>query len=170
MKPESVESFRALEKSLDDLIKIYRHLLGVVRREKEILVSANLQDLNENNKTKEAMLIKARQLEEFRMAATKSFARSEGISDESKLIDIAQFVGGETGLRLQNIQSVLELLLKRVKEHNVQNEVLVNAALENISGAMNSIREVISEKPTYKKSGSMKNHTREPGKLVSKEA
>ncbi|MEQ1666248.1 MAG: hypothetical protein ABL927_12830, partial [Bdellovibrionales bacterium] len=63
MKPESLELYKKLELSLNELIKVYRHLLGVVRKEKDILVSANLNDLNENNKSKEAMLNQAHKLE-----------------------------------------------------------------------------------------------------------
>lgn len=170
MKPESLELYSVFERSLDDLIKIYRHLLGVVRKERDILITANLTELNENNKTKEAMLIKARHLEEARIAASRALAISEAMPPESKLMDFARHLGGERAERLVNIQSVLELLLKRVKEHNIQNEVLVKSALENITGAMGNIRETVSAKPTYKKTGDMASRSGESGKLVSKEA
>ena len=48
---------------LDEQIRVYRHLLECVRKEKDILDSANLDDLNENNRTKEAFLLKIRALE-----------------------------------------------------------------------------------------------------------
>ena len=47
-----------LIQTLEEQIKVYRHLLEVVRKEKDILISANLDDLNENNRAKEAMLLK----------------------------------------------------------------------------------------------------------------
>src|SRR5688500_11038698 len=140
-KTKSKESIQKLEKSNDDLIKAYRHLLGVVRKEKEILISADLNNLNENNKTKEAMLIKARELEEIRLQAARELAQHEGLPETSRLLEFARHLGGEAGERFRSLHSVLDLLLRRVKEHNVQNEVLVNSALDNITGAMGSIHD-----------------------------
>lgn len=170
MKPESMELFKKLEKTLDDLIKVYRHILAVVRKEREILIAANLDELNENNKTKEAMLIKARQLEEERLSVVKNLAITEGLSENARLIDFSRHIGGESGDRLRSLQSVLELLLRRVKEHNAQNEILVNSALENITGAMGSICDLLKDKPTYKKGGSMTQRPTESGQLVKREA
>ena len=55
MTPESVKQnneqmYVDLVDCLEDLVKVYRALLDVVRREKEILVAAKLDELNENNK------------------------------------------------------------------------------------------------------------------------
>lgn len=170
MKPESATAFEKLEKNLDELIKIYRHILAVVRKEREILISAQLNDLNENNKSKEAMLIKARQLEVERQKAAQDLAISEGLEEGTKLLEFARQIGGEMGERLRNRHAVLELLLKRVKEHNLQNEVLVNSALQHITGAMGSICDTLKDKPTYKKSGGKASRPAEAGQLVSKEA
>jgi hypothetical protein len=63
----------------------------------------------------------------------------------------------------------MELLLKRVQEHNRQNEVLVQSALNNITGAMNAIKGTLQEKTTYKKKGEVEGHT-SAGQLVSREA
>jgi len=169
MKPESIELYKKLETSLGELIKVYRHLLNVVRREREILISANLGDLNENNHNKETTLVKARSIEETRIQMTKELATSEGLSENTKLMEFARLVGGEIGDRLRNHQSVLELLLKRVKEYNLQNETLVNSALDMITGGIGSIRDSLKEKPTYKKSGSIASRPTESGQLVRKE-
>jgi hypothetical protein len=169
MKPESLELFKKIETQLEDLVKVYRHLLGVVRKEREILIAANLDDLNENNKTKEAMLIKARQIEEARLTTVKNLTTLEGWSESTKLLDLAKLIGGDSGERLRNLQTVLELLLKRVKDHNSQNEVLVKSALDNITGAIGSIRDTLKDKPTYKKSGGIESRPTESGQLVSKE-
>lgn len=170
MKPESMELFKKLESQLEDLVKVYRHLLGVVRKEREILIAANLDDLNENNRAKEAMLIKARQIESARLLAFRELTQLEGLSENTKLIELARVVGGDTGERLRNLQSVLELLLKRVREHNSQNEVLVQSALDSVTGAMGSICNTLKDKPTYKKSGGVSSRPAESGQLVSKEA
>ncbi|MCB0365931.1 MAG: flagellar protein FlgN [Bdellovibrionaceae bacterium] len=171
MKPTTKDAYDKLILNLEDQVKIYRSLLEVVRKEKDILISANLDDLTENNKAKEAMLLKLRGLESSRIRYVAELAVSEGMPTESpRLVDLAIHFGGEVEDRLRNLHSVLELLLKRVQEYNQQNEGLVNSALEKITGAMNAIRDTLTEKPTYEKKGQMADQGAQSGQLVSREA
>ena len=166
-----MEKLEALSGTLDDLVKVYRNLLETIRREKEILISANLDELNENNRSKEAALLKITQLEDARIAQARELAQLLGLNaDAPRLLEIARKIGGTTGDRLTNIHSVLELLLQRVQELNRSNEVLVKSALENITGAMKSIRETLQDKPTYERRGEVKANPAGSGQLVSREA
>lgn len=155
---------------LEEQIKVYRTLLDVVRKEKEILVSANLDELNENNRSKEAMLLKIRALETQRLKCATDLSATLGLSVENpRLLEIAKHLDLEPGDKLRNLHSVLELLLRRVQEYNRQNEVLVQSALTNITGAMNSIKGTLQEKATYQKKGEVEGHA-SSGQLVSREA
>lgn len=161
-----------LIQTLEEQVKVYRHLLEVVRKEKDILISANLDDLNENNRTKEAMLLKIRALEAERIKETALICSKLNLTqEEPRLLDIARSLGGEAAERLRSIHSVLELLLRRVQEYNQQNELLVQSALANITGAMNAIKGTLQEKTTYQRKGEV---AAQPaalaGQLVSREA
>ncbi|MGE3683462.1 MAG: flagellar protein FlgN [Bdellovibrionales bacterium] len=159
-----------LVRVLEEQIKVYRHLLDIVRKEKDILVSANLDELNENNRSKEAMLLKVRGLEAQRLKAAVELAQALNMNgDQPRLLDMARSLPGEFGEKLRNIHSVLELLLRRVQEYNKQNEALVQSALNNITGAMNAIKGTLQEKPTYQKKGEVEGHTA-AGQLVRREA
>jgi flagellar biosynthesis/type III secretory pathway chaperone len=165
------EQLPNLVKMLEEQITLYRHLLEVVRKEKEILVSANLDELNETNRTKEAMLLKIRAIETERIKVASAISGALGLDPENpRLMEIAKYLNDTDADRLRNIHSVLELLLRRVKDFNGQNEVLVQSALENVTGAMNEIRGVIQEKPTYKNKGNVEPGATPAGKLVSREA
>ncbi len=154
---------------LDNLVKVYRALLDVVRREKEILVSAKLEDLNENNKSKDAMLVRIRSLENHRMKCARDLAQSVGADIENpRLLDIATRADSQWQDRLRNMHSVLELLVRRVSEVNKQNEELVQAALSNITGAMDSIRETLKPKAVYGSKGQIADQKTDP-RLVSRE-
>jgi flagellar biosynthesis/type III secretory pathway chaperone len=165
-------NFEPLVQTLDEQIKVYRHLLDVVRKEKEILVSANLDDLNENNRTKEAMLIKIRALEAERIKYASLLSVEIGLPpDEPRLLEIARQMGGDSGEKLRSIHSVLELLLRRVQEFNQANEILVQSALNNITGAMNAIRGTLQEKSTYQRKGEVVAPAgTNSGQIVSREA
>lgn len=171
MNPNTKPCYDKLVFNLEDQVKIYRSLLEVVRREKDILVSANLDDLNENNKAKEAMLLKLRALETSRLRYASELATLEKLKMENPgLNDLAIHFGGEVEDRLRNLHSVLDLLLRRVQEYNKQNESLVKSALEKITGAMKSIRDTLTEKPVYQAKGQIADKATQPGQLVSREA
>lgn len=155
---------------LEEQIRVYRHLLEIVRKEKEILVSTHLDELNENNRGKEAMLIKIRALETERIKAAHDVHNSLGLgAGEPRLLEIARHMEDASADKLRTVHNVLELLLRRVQEYNKQNETLVQSALTNITGAMNAIKGTLQEKPTYQKKGEVEGHT-SSGQLVSREA
>src|SRR5688500_7477096 len=98
------ELYKKLVECLDDELKVYRHLLDIIRKEKEILISANIDDLNENNKAKEAMLMKLRALERIREKASRDLAQEVGANVERpRLLELANRMSGEQSKRLQSL-------------------------------------------------------------------
>ena len=155
---------------LENLVKVYRSLLDVVRREKDILVASKLDELNENNKTKDAMLVRIRSLEHQRLKHASDLARSVGADvEQPRLLDIANFADSRWSDRLRNLHSVLDLLIRRVADVNKQNEELVQAALNNITGAMDAIRDGLKPKPTYARQGALAPQKADGGQLVRRE-
>jgi flagellar biosynthesis/type III secretory pathway chaperone len=163
--------YEELVHGLDELIKIYRSLLEVVRRERDILVESRLDELNENNKAKDALLVRIRTLENSRTKWARDLAVLTGTDvDHPRLLDIAAQLTGERGDRLRNLHSVLELLVRRVAEVNKTNEELVQSALRTITGAMEAIKDGLQPKSTYERQGALTTSRVEGGALVSREA
>lgn len=170
MDLKSDELYDNLMDCLDSLVKVYRSLLEIVRREKEILVSSKLDDLTENNKAKDAMLVRIRSLENTRMRCARDLAQVvNGDVEAPRLLDIAVRMETTRGDKLRNMHSVLDLLVRRVAEVNKQNEDLVKAALSTITGAMEAIRDTLQEKPTYARKGAMAAGQNQGGSLVRKQ-
>lgn len=160
-----------LVECLDNLVKVYRALLDIVRKEKDILVASRLEELNENNKSKDAMLVRIRSLENNRMKCARDLAQAVGGDvEQPRLLDIATRIDHDKAQRLRNLHSALDLLVRRVAEVNKQNEELVQAALSNITGAMDAIRDGLKPKPTYARQGAMASAKPDGGHLVSREA
>ena len=156
---------------LENLVKVYRNLLEVVRKEKDILIASKLDELNENNKTKDAFLVRVRSLENQRMKCARDLALAVGADvEQPRLLDIANHCDLKWAERLRNLHSVLELLVRRVAEVNKQNEELVQAALSSITGAMEAIRDGLKPKPVYGRQGAVTQQKTDGGHLVSKEA
>ncbi len=156
----------------DEIVKYYRALLEVVRKEKEILIAADLDQLNDNNKVKEDLILKIKSLDSFRIKYSSDLAEHLGLQTEGnpRLQQLAEYFDGKDAEKMMNVKSVLEVIIKRVSELNKFNEELVKSALENITGAMDNIKNTLSEKPTYKKKGVCKTQATRSGRLVSREA
>lgn len=166
----NAQMFNDLVECLENLVKVYRSLLEVVRREKDILVASKLDELNENNKSKDAMLLRIRSLENNRMKCARDLAQAVGADvDQPRLLDIAVRCVPAQSDKLRNLHSVLELLIRRVADVNKQNEELVQAALNNITGAMEAIRDGLKPKPVYGKQGGLAQQKTDGGQLVSRE-
>lgn len=161
--------YKNLEEVLEDEIKVYRALLDLVRREKEVLISAKINDLEENNRAKEAMILKIRVLEKQREKAAREMALTVGTNGENpRLLDIAAKLLDPEAAKLRSIHSTLDLLIKRIKELNDANELLIQDSLKAVNGALGSIRENLQPKSTYASSGEVKKDA-VAGHFVSKE-
>lgn len=155
---------------LENLVKVYRSLLDTVRKEKEILSESRLDDLTENNKAKDAMLVRIRSLENHRLKSARDLAQVLGVDqDQPRLLEIAAKADERFQDRLRNLHSVLELLVRRVSEVNKQNEELVRSALTTITGAMDAIRAELKPKPVYARQGQLAEQKTDAGHLVRRE-
>jgi hypothetical protein len=121
---------------------------------------------------KEETLIKARKLEKARIEIVSQLVIEDQIPNATPtLTELAMFYTGERGEKLQNLQAVLELLVKRLKDIHSFNEKLINSALHNITGAMKSIKDLLNENKTYQKEGAIQQSpsSQGSGQLVSKQ-
>lgn len=164
--------FNQLVDHLNQLVSVYRHLLDVVRKEKEILIKAHIAELTENNKAKETMVAKIRELEaQWVEVADQLFAEFGLKEDEQTLLDLAKCFDQERSDKLFQLHSVLSLHVKRTMELNKQNDEYIQSALSHISGAMTAIRKTLSQNTNYEKAGNRSAEKVETqGRLLSKEA
>ncbi|MCB0377988.1 MAG: flagellar protein FlgN [Bdellovibrionales bacterium] len=167
-----MKAYKELVTALDQLVTVYRHLLDVVRKEHEALLAADHKEIPIINDSKEKMLLKIRKLD----AAWEEHANElmKGLKMDNsrpRLLDIAAQFEGDDAQKLQQLHSVLNMLVQRISEINKKNEVLAKAALSHISGAMASITETLNANPTYEKGGDMKEKVEgASGRLVQREA
>ncbi len=53
-----MQAYEELVQSLDQLVTVYRHLLDVVRKENQVLVSADIKEVPEINLSKEKLVFR----------------------------------------------------------------------------------------------------------------
>ncbi len=167
-----MSAYQELVISLDQLVTVYRHLLDVVRKENEVLVVADVQEIPSINQSKEKMVLKIRELDlKWQASADQLFKTFNIESSAHTLLELSKHYAGEERVKLEQLHSVLNMLVQRISELNKKNEILVQAALSHITGAMNSITLTLNENPTYKNSGNMQSTNKDAqGRLVSREA
>ena len=158
--------------SLEDLTKSYRLLLDLVRKEKEILIAADREKLEESNQLKESILFKIRAQDALRSRfATELAQMVKADAENPRLLEIAKNMGGPQGDRLRSIHAALDMLIKRITDLNKDNEEYAKSALKNLGGALGEIKDTLSGgKKTYERKGQYKLGPDKAGHFVRKEA
>lgn len=172
MDTTAERAYQKLEANLEELTKIYRALLDVVRKEKEILIRADREALEENNTVKEELLFKLRAQDSLRSRYAMDLATVVGADVENpRLLELAQKMAGHPGAdRLRTQHAALDILIKRITEINKENEEYTQSALKTLNGALDNIKETLSGKKTYERKGQYKSGPQVSGNFVSKEA
>jgi len=165
-------AFQKLEANLEELTKIYRSLLDIVRKEKELLLKADRDALDESNKLKEDLLFKLRAQDSLRSRYAMDLANLVGADAENpRLLELAQKLAGTPAAdRLRTQHAALDMLIKRITEINKDNEEYAKSALQTLSGALGEIKDTLSGKKTYGGKGQYKQGPQVSGNFVSKEA
>lgn len=167
-----MKAYQELVQSLDQLVTVYRHLLDVVRKEHEVLVNADVKQVPDINLTKEKLVFKVKELDSQWQKSAVDLARFLKLSSQQPtLLEIAKNFTGDEATKLEQIHSVLNILVNRISALNKKNEALVHSVLSHITGAMDSITETLNENPTYGNQGSMEEVNKDAqGRLVQREA
>lgn len=163
-------AYKKLVTNLDDMTKAYRNFLDVVRKEKDFLLTSDIEKLRDNNSVKESTLTKLKALDGARERYAKDLANLVGGEAESpRLLDIAQKMAGPNGDQLRSIHATLELLVRRATEINRENERYAQSALKTLDGAMGNIKDTLVGKTTYQRQGTLSSEPNKAGNFVRKE-
>ena len=163
--------FEKLVKNLEEITKQYRLLLDCVRKEKEVLISANIDKLNENNLLKEQLLTRIKSLDSLRANYAAELATNVGAdAAQPRLLEIAQKIGGAEADRLRSIHSTLEIITNRLVQINKDNAQYAESALKTVGSAMDNLKETLMGQKTYQKKGAYQPGYDKSGHLVRKEA
>lgn len=165
------KSFEKLSTHLDELTKQYRLLLDVVRKEKDLLILADVEKLNENNLNKEQLLFKIKSLDGLRLNYATELAMALGLDTQKiRLLEMAQKIGGPRADKLRTFHSALEMIIKRLTELNQSNAQYAESALKTVNNAMSSFKETLMGQKTYQNKGKYQQGHETSGHLVRKEA
>ena len=119
------KAFEKLVLNLDELVKLYRHLLDLTRKEKEALIEADSEKILELNKQKETHLQKIKLADTLRFKHAKELCvMIKADAENPRLLEIAQKLQGQMGDHLRNLHKTLDMVISRIIEINKDNEEL----------------------------------------------
>lgn len=164
-------AYEKMISNLDEMLKNYRQLLDIVRKEKDLLIVSNIDQLNENNNTKEQVIIKIKALDAVRMTYATELAHLVGADTaQPRLLEIAQKIGGAEAEKLRTMHSALEIVIKRLSEINKNNVVYAESALQTVNSALENFKDaLIGPQKTYQQKGKYK-QPEQSGHLVTRKA
>lgn len=154
---------------LDELTRLYQNLHELLVRERKHLIDANVNELAESNRTKEALLQKIKQVDHERELISQATAQRVG-AQEPRLLAIAEKLPNDKKNQFKSIHEALSLLLSRVAEINRENETYTDSALRNVDGAISELKDLFAGKSVYGKKGQVGTGPEKSGNLVRREA
>jgi hypothetical protein len=153
------------------MTKFYRQMLDLLRREKELFLSPEIEKIEESNRQKEYILVRLKGLDALRGKYASDLAEQLTLDPEQpRLLEIARKIGGNRGDKLRSMHATLEILIKKIPELNKENDQYVQSALAHLKGAMENVRETLSGSVTYKREGYKDKGAEQSGHLISREA
>lgn len=164
-------AYDKLMTNLDDILKQYRLLLDCVRKEKDLLIAADIDQLNESNALKEQITLKIKSLDQSRMNYATELAHiMHADTAQPRLLELAQKMGGTEGEKLRNMHSALDLVINRLSALNKDNAVYAESALRTVGSALENFKDHLAGQKTYQNKGKYKQGSSTSGHLVKKEA
>lgn len=165
-------AYEKMISNLDEMLKNYRQLLDLVRKEKDLLITSDIDLLNENNSLKEQVIIKIKALDANRVIYAAELALHAGADTaQPRLLEIAQKMSGAEGEKLRTMHAALEMVIKRLSEINKGNVFYAESALKTVGAALENFKDAVTgNQKTYQQKGKYKQGTDTSGHLVKRKA
>ena len=112
-----MKAYKDLVQSLDHLVKVYRHLLDIVRKENEVLTAADMNEIPVINEAKERLVYKVKELESQWQGAANTLGHQLKIKNEQPtLLELSRYFSGDERVKLEQVRSVLTMLVGGIDE------------------------------------------------------
>ncbi|MBL0731355.1 MAG: flagellar export chaperone FlgN [Desulfosarcina sp.] len=139
---------------LEEENELLEALLSVLLDEKNGLVYAQLNKLNEACKAKENLILKIRILEEQRLHVLHEFSKVSGCSLENITLEkLSELAGEVDSTRLIECRSSLLSLTKSIGDLNNSNRSLLNYSMGLVRTSLSFLDNFTSQEPLYYRDG-----------------
>jgi len=149
---------------LEEEAVLHQELLSIVTKEREILRSFAVEELYENNKAKETLILKIRLMEQGRQNLIAKLAQGE--DRPLTLIQVAELTPEPWKTRFLELRSKLVALMEEVMSMNSRNRFLIQYTQNNLNHLYSLITFYGGKESTYNEGGRTA-HGADNGLLIS---
>ena len=169
------ETFHKLQTVLEDLSIEYDSLSKVMKLEREFLIQADLERLQESNQLKESVIWKIRELDRDRLKFCQELGNSIDLKNpEPRLLELSSQL---LALKRKKESDILRAIHKELSEQmqlvatqNKENEIYAEQGLKVVQGAMANVKDYFSGQKTYQRKGQLAETSERSGNFVHREA
>lgn len=154
------KSALGLKVVLKEEVAILSSLLEVMQEERALLVSFKPNQLLEINKRKELLVLQHTYLEQNRKDLSRQLAAALNITtstEEPRLAELADAIGGEIGCALLDQKSKLVALIDAIQELNSLNSKLIEFSIRSVKGSVAFLKRHFFYSETYSANGVLNN-------------
>ena len=154
---------------LDQEIELHKELLSLLHRDRELIIELCTEEIFENNKKKETVVLKTKMLEESRLLLINKLSQHYVVSSSDlTLSKVVSLVEEPYRSRLATCRSTLLALIKSISDVNQSNSLIVKDSLHYFEYSLDFLHYTSAASPTYLDSGKIKDPVHLRG-LLSKE-
>lgn len=160
-----------LHNLLDEQSTLYKTLITVLKSEQGVVRNFSIEDLYNNNKEKEVLILKIKLLDESCEKLYDKICREMFLDiDPPCLSGLIETLNDPYREKLSRAHSKLKLLAQKAKEINSGNENIIQGSLRAIKNSLSFLMSFAgSADTTYKNSGAVHTQTIAPS-FLSEEA
>lgn len=143
---------------LEQELSLLDGLLETLHGERELLVQFRPDQLLEQNKRKEILVLQHGYLEQNRRDLSLSLTASLGVDGvELPLREIAERLGGELGRKLMDLRDSLAALTDAIQEANELNKRLTEFSIRSVKSSVSFLKSRFFNSDTYSAGGTLRN-------------
>lgn len=142
--------------TLEKQYTIYENLVGLGKEKKEVIILNEVDQLQKITSLENTLIIQNSKLDKNRVTAFSDIANVLGLNENDlTLRQLVKLIEGKPEHdRLLEITNKTKTILDELKEVNIQNQALVESALDCIDYSLNVYRSAMNNEPSmYSSSG-----------------
>jgi flagellar biosynthesis/type III secretory pathway chaperone len=156
-----LEQFNRLQEVLSDQNSLYKELFFLLHEEKELIKNSSIDQLLENNRKKDEVILQISSLEEICVNTVEQI--NNKVPVDKRPVTLSQIIRSIKNPRLntlKNTYSDLISLVNSVKEINEENKMYINGSLRAVQGSISFLVSCAKAgTPFYEKGGHLKSES-----------
>ena len=158
-----------MERVLSQEIELFRSYLVALNLDNELMAKLKINELEENNKAKNTILLKLRAMDQARQNLVKQFALTHGISESDvRIVDMCERATPEEAKRLSELKEELQKITSEIRIVQGKTAALANASLGWVNSSIATLKKMLTPVVTYNLQGKMGGDDVFSGRVVEK--